>query len=200
MILRFSGLSEDIEINEHRLNILKFKNKDQKFSVIKALGKIDESHDDISLFTDTYDYLNATDKILFTGDPIANDYFFENISTKLRKDIYLQFNAVEKESIQKLIDNMVITLQKRLFMYDLPIVIEENINVLDLLKLFKAKINLSELRSAYDTINTALRIAAKFFREQIIVVDNLANYYTEKELNELDKECQILNLTTLFLN
>ena len=81
MILRFSGLSEDIKINEHRLNILKFKNKDQKFSVIKALGKIDESHDDISLFTDTYDYLNATDKILFTGDPIANDYFFENICT-----------------------------------------------------------------------------------------------------------------------
>lgn len=200
MILRFSCINKDIQVNEHELNILKLENKDQKFAVVKTLSNIENHNDDISLFTDTYDSLKVNEKVLFVGDPIASDYFFDNVATKLRKDIYLQFNAIEREDIQKLTDNIANTLQEKLFMYDLPITIEENISVLDLLKLFKAKINLTELKSAYDTMNTALRIAAKFFQEQIIIVNNLANYFTDEELSELDKECSILNLTTLFLN
>lgn len=187
MKINIDYIDNSIILENGKIMALEIENKHLLFRLIKNFTDIGSGDfiDEIKAFDDDNKEININNKIL-----VLSDFFNFNLDTKK----YLnQINKIIIDNIKDSGDNTLLSLyQKLLYKYnkviketELPIVINNEINVESLVKMIKLKLNLSN--NLLDNLLSLIDLEKIAKANKFLIFVNLKLYLTEKELEELYK-------------
>lgn len=187
MKINIDYIDNSIILENGKIMVLEIENKQLLFRLIKNFTDIDNGEilNEIKVFDENNKEINISSKIL-----VLSDFFNFNLDTKK----YLnQINKLIIDNIKDSEDNILLSLyQKLLNKYnnvikeiDLPIVINNEVNIESLVKLIKLKLNLSD--NLLDNLLSLIDLEKIAKTNEFLVLVNLKLYLTEKELEELYK-------------
>lgn len=187
MKINIDYIDNSIILENGKIMALEIENKYLLFRLIKNFTDIDSGNfiDEIKAFDNDNKEINISNKIL-----VLSDFFNFNLDTKK----YLnQINKIIINNIKDSGDNTLLSLyQKLLYKYnkviketELPIVINNEINVESLVKMIKLKLNLSD--NLLDNLLSLIDLEKIAKANKFLIFVNLKLYLTEKELEELYK-------------
>ena len=187
MKINIDYLDNSIYLENSKIMVLEIENKRLLFRLIKNFTDIDNGDfiDEIKVFGNDNKEINISNKIL-----VLSDFFNFNLDTKK----YLnQINKIIIDNIKDSDDNTLLSLyQKLLYKYnkviketDLPVVINNEVNVESLVKIIKLKLNLSD--NLLDNLLSLIDLEKIAKANKFLIFVNLKLYLTEKELEELYK-------------
>ncbi len=187
MKINIDYIDNSIILENGKIMALEIENKHLLFRLIKNFTDIGSGDfiDEIKAFDDDNKEININNKIL-----VLSDFFNFNLDTKK----YLnQINKIIIDNIKDSGDNTLLSLyQKLLHKYnkviketELPIVINNEVNVESLVKMIKLKLNLSD--NLLDNLLSLMDLEKIAKANKLLIFVNLKLYLTEKELEELYK-------------
>lgn len=187
MKINIDYMDNSIILENGKIMTLEIENKHLLFRLLKNFTDIGSGDfiDEIKAFDDDNKEINISNKIL-----VLSDFFNFNLDTKK----YLnQINKIIINNIKDSSDNTLLSLyQKLLYKYnkviketELPIVINNGINVESLVKMIKLKLNLSS--NLLDNLLSLIDLEKIAKANKFLIFVNLKLYLTEKELEELYK-------------
>ena len=187
MKINIDYIDNSIILENGKIMTLEIENKHLLFRLLKNFTDIGSGDfiDEIKAFDDDNKEINISNKIL-----VLSDFFNFNLDTKK----YLnQINKIIINNIKDSSDNTLLSLyQKLLYKYnkviketELPIVINNEINVESLVKMIKLKLNLSS--NLLDNLLSLIDLENIAKANKFLIFVNLKLYLTEKELEELYK-------------
>lgn len=187
MKINIDYIDNSIILENGKIMVLEIENKQLLFRLIKNFTDLGNGDfiDEIKTFDNDNKEINISNKIL-----VLSDFFNFNLDTKK----YLnQINKIIIDNIKDSGDNTLLILyQKLLHKYnkviketELPIVINNEVNVESLVKMIKLKLNLSD--NLLDNLLSLIDLEKIAKTNEFLVLVNLKLYLTEKELEELYK-------------
>lgn len=183
MNFRVSYFDNLITIEENQILAIEIENKKYFYRLINDLYRINENDtENISIFDSNQNY---NDKI-----KIFLNYFDLEINSKktltdLIKYISNTISQEEKDILQKEFIKIVRKYKQIINSIDLPITIDEEINVSSISK--SLKIRIKENDELLDNLFLLIDIENIFKTNNILVFVNLKQYLTKEEINELYK-------------
>lgn len=187
MKINIDYIDNSIILENGKIMVLEIENKQLLFRLIKNFTDLGNGDfiDEIKAFDNDNKEINISNKIL-----VLSDFFNFNLDTKK----YLnQINKIIIDNIKDSGDNTLLILyQKLLHKYnkviketELPIVINNEVNVESLVKMIKLKFNLSD--NLLDNLLSLIDLEKIAKANKFLIFVNLKLYLTEKELEELYK-------------
>ena len=191
MKFKISFIENIIEVNTEYVRCIEIENKNYFYRVVSLLNNFDNGEE-------LQDEIDFVDKIDFK---LIIDYFNINLNDKKMLNAVIKYvkENIDETNYDKLLKNyqrLCNLFSSSLDYIDLPIYIEEDINIDNIIKLMNIKIKKEEniLKNLFIFVD----IIKELQNYNLLVLVNLKQYLTKEELNEFYKYA-IYNKVALLL-
>ena len=191
MICRIKGFELEILIEEGRLPVLIVLDRPIFRSIVNSFyDNINgNSNNDVLIEDNNKKIINYSKELICIDEFFNIDFKSREIITSLFKEIEKSIN-VDVEAKNK-IESEVKKLGKLLYQYtdeiDFEISFNQEISILNILKLYNFQIDVFELDGALDKLLTLINIYADFKISNVMVFVNLKSYFNINEIKEIYK-------------
>ena len=191
MKFKISFIENIIEVNTEYVRCIEIENKNYFYRVILLLNNFDNGEE-------LQDKIDFIDKINFK---LITDYFNMNLNDKktLNDVIKCVKENIDETNYDKLLKNyqrLYNLFSSSLDNIDLPIYIEEDVNIDNIIKLMNIKIKKED--NILKNLFIFIEIIKELQNYNLLVLVNLKQYLTKEELNEFYKYA-IYNKVALLL-
>lgn len=191
MKFKISFIENIIEVNTEYVRCIEIENKNYFYRVVSLLNNFDNGEE-------LQDKIDFIDKINFK---LITDYFNMNLNDKktLNDVIKCVKENIDETNYDKLLKNyqhLYNLFSSSLDNIDLPIYIEEDVNVDNIIKLMNIKIKKED--NILKNLFIFIEIIKELQNYNLLVLVNLKQYLTKEELNEFYKYA-IYNKVALLL-
>ena len=187
MMIKFNFLDNIIEITDDFITTIEVENKKYFYRIIKNLYDIEKGilSENIVFFDENRKELNRNGKI-----KVYTNYFeLQPNSNKVTNEMTKYFSNLlleeDKLAIQKQYKKLVNLYKKFLNNLDIPLVVEENNSIDNILKQLKVSFNVQD--NLLDNLLLILDIEHVFQFNDLLIFVNLKQYLNKVELIELYK-------------
>lgn len=201
MKLRINGFENEIEFNKENINVLEIRNA-RCFSYMLEIinGKINGlESEEIFLIGNDNEEINMSKEMYIVFDLFNIDYNSKKVLGKLYEIIERNI----KNNQELAIENMMLKIRNYLIeeINELPFefIIKQEIEITDILKLFGLKIDCQCYNSILERVEILIDIISTIGIAKILVIPNLKQYLSKKELLELYKYSLYNNVNLLLL-
>ncbi len=193
MKFKISFIENLIEIDNEYVRCIEIENKDYFYRTISLLNDFNNNED-------LKEEINFIDKIDFK---MIIDYFNVDLNDKKTLNAVIKY---VKENIDVLnYDKLLRSYQRLCTLFsssleniDIPINIEEDINIDNIIKLMNIKINKED--SILKNLFILIDVIKKIKNYNLLILVNLKQYLTKEELNEVYKYAIYNNVTLLLID
>lgn len=190
MIFRIMGFDLEIELDTYKAPVLFIKNKKVLKTTIQSINELINglSHNDVVIDHDLKMISFNKDVIM-----ILNYFNLETYYKQIETVAYKKINEFVQDDIQEKIqiEEKVFKLGELLYNLSLDLDTEftynNDINIVNLLKLYSFKVDDSMLNSSYDKLLYLISAISEFDLKKVIVFVNLKSFYEEHEILEIYK-------------
>ena len=191
MKFKISFIENIIEVNTEYVRCIEIENKNYFYRVVSLLNNFDNGEE-------LQDKIDFIDKINFK---LITDYFNMNLNDKktLNDVIKCVKENIDETNYDKLLKNyqhLYNLFSSSLDNIDLPIYIEEDVNIDNIIKLMNIKIKKED--NILKNLFIFIEIIKELQNYNLLVLVNLKKYITKEELNEFYKYA-IYNKVALLL-
>ena len=191
MKFKISFIENIIEVNTEYVRCIEIENKNYFYRVVSLLNNFDNGEE-------LQDKIDFIDKINFK---LITDYFNMNLNDKktLNDVIKCVKENIDETNYDKLLKNyqhLYNLFSSSLDNIDLPIYIEEDVNIDNIIKLMNIKIKKED--NILKNLFIFIEIIKELQNYNLLVLVNLKQYLTKEELNEFYKYA-IYNKVALLL-
>ena len=191
MKFKISFIENIIEVNTEYIRCIEIENKNYFYRVVSLLNNFDNGEE-------LQDEIDFVDKIDFK---LIIDYFNINLNDKKMLNAVIKYvkENIDETNYDKLLKNyqrLCNLFSSSLDYIDLPIYIEEDINIDNIIKLMNIKIKKEE--NILKNLFIFVVIIKELQNYNLLVLVNLKQYLTKEELNEFYKYA-IYNKVALLL-
>ena len=191
MKFKISFIENIIEVNTEYVRCIEIENKNYFYRVVSLLNNFDNGEE-------LQDKIDFIDKINFK---LITDYFNMNLNEKktLNDVIKCVKENIDETNYDKLLKNyqrLYNLFSSSLDNIDLPIYIEEDVNIDNIIKLMNIKIKKED--NILKNLFIFIEIIKELQNYNLLVLVNLKQYLTKEELNEFYKYA-IYNKVALLL-
>ena len=191
MKFKISFIENIIEVNTEYVRCIEIENKNYFYRVVSLLNNFDNGEE-------LQDKIDFIDKINFK---LITDYFNMNLNDKktLNDVIKCVKENIDETNYDKLLKNyqhLYNLFSSSLDNIDLPIYIEEDVNIDNIIKLMNIKIKKED--NILKNLFIFIEIITELQNYNLLVLVNLKQYLTKEELNEFYKYA-IYNKVALLL-
>ncbi len=187
MMIKFNFLDNIIEITDDFITTIEVENKKYFYRIIKDLYDIEKGilSENVVFFDENRKELNRNGKI-----KVYTNYFeLQPNSNKVTNEMIKYFTNLlleeDKLAIQKQYKKLVNLYKKFLNNVDIPLVVEENNSIDNILKQLKVSFNVQD--NLLDNLLLILDIEHVFQFNDLLIFVNLKQYLNKVELIELYK-------------
>lgn len=178
---------DKIEPLDDDLMIIKTSSQSVYLDILNGLN---DRNDLIKVFDNEYNKLEKSKYIDFYGDLIS----FNGLSTKqissIIKKVVGYFDNDDIDYIQESISSLNNFIQEKLFFWDIPLLITQDIDIEKTIKKLNIHLNPDIEGNPYDIIELLIRLKMETQDKSLIVVNNLANYLNNDQLQSIEKLCK----------
>ncbi len=198
MNLKINYFDNQIRLNKENIQVIEIENKKTFYRLVKDLYSIknNEKLNEIYFFDDNNQEINMYDKV----ELYINFFDLELNSKKnlnmLNKNIVNNINDQEKNEILNNFKKLYKSFNKILFNVDIPIILNNDITIEDIVKFFKISIN--KHNDLLDNLLLLIELEKTLKINEILFFINLKQYLNKEELIELYKY-SIYNEITIVL-
>lgn len=157
---------------------------------LDILNGLNDRNNLLKAFDNEFNELEKSKYIDFYGDLIS----FNGLSTKqinsIVKKIVGYFDNDDINHIQKSISSLNNFIQEKLFLWDIPLLITQDIDIEKTIKKLNIHLNTGIEGNPYDIIELLIRLKMETQDKSLIVVNNLANYLNNDQLQSIEKLCK----------
>lgn len=198
MNLKINYFDNQIRLNKENIQVIEIENKKTFYRLVNDLYSIknNEKLNEIYFFDDNNQEINMYDKV----ELYINFFDLELNSKKnlnmLNKNIVNNINDQEKNEILNNFKKLYKSFNKILFNIDIPIILNNDITIEDIVKFFKISIN--KHNDLLDNLLLLIELEKTLKIKEILFFINLKQYLNKEELIELYKY-SIYNEITIVL-
>lgn len=178
---------DKIEPLDDDLMIIKTSSQSVYLDILNGLN---DRNDLIKVFDNEYNKLEKSKYIDFYGDLIS----FNGLSTKqissIIKKVVGYFDNDDIDYMQRNISSLNNFIQEKLFFWDIPLLITQDIDIEKTIKKLNIHLNPDIEGNPYDIIELLIRLKMETQDKSLIVVNNLANYLNSDQLKSIEKLCK----------
>ncbi|WJV43827.1 type II-A CRISPR-associated protein Csn2 [Apilactobacillus kunkeei] len=178
---------DKIEPLDDDLMIIKTSSQSVYLDILNGLN---DGNDLIKVFDNEYNKLEKSKYIDFYGDLIS----FNGLSTKqissIIKKVVGYFDNDDIDYMQRNISSLNNFIQEKLFFWDIPLLITQDIDIEKTIKKLNIHLNPDIEGNPYDIIELLIRLKMETQDKSLIVVNNLANYLNSDQLQSIEKLCK----------
>ena len=178
---------DKIEPLDDDLMIIKTSSQSVYLDILNGLN---DRNDLIKVFDNEYNKLEKSKYIDFYGDLIS----FNGLSTKqissIIKKVVGYFDNDDIDYMQRNISSLNNFIQEKLFFWDIPLLITQDIDIEKTIKKLNIHLNPDIEGNPYDIIELLIRLKMETQDNSLIVVNNLANYLNNDQLQSIEKLCK----------
>ncbi|CAI2581107.1 type II-A CRISPR-associated protein Csn2 [Apilactobacillus nanyangensis] len=178
---------DKIEPLDDDLMIIKTSSQSVYLDILNGLN---DRNDLIKVFDNEYNKLEKSKYIDFYGDLIS----FNGLSTKqissIIKKVVGYFDNDDIDYMQRNISSLNNFIQEKLFFWDIPLLITQDIDIEKTIKKLNIHLNPDIEGNPYDIIELLIRLKMETQDKSLIVVNNLANYLNSDQLQSIEKLCK----------
>lgn len=178
---------DKIEPLDDDLMIIKTSSQSVYLDILNGLN---DRNDLIKVFDNEYNKLEKSKYIDFYGDLIS----FNGLSTKqissIIKKVVGYFDNDDIDYMQRNISSLNNFIQEKLFFWDIPLLITQDIDIEKTIKKLNIHLNPDIEGNPYDIIELLIRLKMETQDNSLIVVNNLANYLNSDQLQSIEKLCK----------
>ena len=191
MKFKISFIENIIEVNTEYVRCIEIENKNYFYRVVSLLNNFDNGEE-------LQDKIDFIDKIDFK---LIIDYFNINLNDKKMLNAVIKYvkENIDETNYDKLLKNyqrLCNLFSSSLDNIDLPIYIEEDVNIDNIIKLMNIKIKKED--NILKNLFIFIEIIKELQNYNLLVLVNLKQYLTKEELNEFYKYA-IYNKVALLL-
>lgn len=199
MKMKINFLDNEIKFIDGYINNIEVENKKYFFRIINNLLLInDEYNDEILFFDDNYKEINLTNKMNIVIDYFNIDFNNKKYLTETYKLVSEQLTEENRKKINNEYRKIVSSLKTILNKIDIPITINEELDITSLLKMFKLSINSKD--EIIEKLLLLIDIEKIFHINKLLIFVNLKQYLTKEELKELYKYSIYNNIKILLID
>ena len=199
MKMKINFLDNEIKFIDGYINNIEVENKKYFFRIINNLLLInDEYNDEILFFDDNYKEINLTNKLNIIIDYFNIDFNNKKYLTEVNKLFIEQLTEDNRKKINNEYKKIVSSLKTILNKIDIPITINEELDITSLLKMFKLSINSKD--EIIEKLLLLIDIEKMFHVNKLLVFVNLKQYLSKEELKELYKYSIYNNVKILLID
>jgi len=187
MKLKIDYLDNIIEIIDGQITVIEIENKSYFYRIVKSIYEIEKCgfSENVTFFDDKDMEKSMFGKLKVYVNYFELDFDSKKLLTDINKYLCHSIEQEENMTLQKNYKNLVNSYKKILNNVDIPLTVDEEFRIDNLMKILKFKIRKQE-----DLINNLfliIDIENMFKQNNILVFVNLKQYLNKVELNELYK-------------
>lgn len=199
MKMKINFLDNEIKFIDGYINNIEVENKKYFFRIINNLLLInDEYNDEILFFDDNYKEINLTNKLNIIIDYFNIDFNNKKYLTEVNKLFIEQLTEDNRKKINNEYKKIISLLKTNLNKIDIPITINDEIDIISLLKIFKLSINSKD--EIIEKLLLLIDIEKIFHINKLLIFVNLKQYLSKEELKELYKYSIYNNIKILLID
>ena len=201
MIMSIIGFENKIEFKENVVNVIEIYNQKLFASIINIINNQckGEEPDNQIVLMENEKRINMDKEMYLLTDVFNIDFNDKKIINKIY-NILVQ-NIKNRQDYE--LDNMALKIRNYLIeeINELPFEfnMDSEIDILDLLKVFKVKIDTTSYTTVVEKIEFIINIISTLSLAEILVIPNLKTYLAEEELLEIYKYSIYNNIKLLIL-
>mgnify|MGYP005791201995 CR=1 FL=1 len=201
MKLKINGFANEFEFNDNKVNILVIKNTKYFSNIIQKLNnRINEVDcDEIFLLNDNDEELKIQKEMCIITDLFNLNFNSKSIIGKVYDKILDNIKSTEDTEIFDLILKIRKYIVRQTNELPFNFIMNEEVNLLDLLKLFHLRIDELEYETILKRIEFLIELNSTLDMFKIIVIPNLKIYLNDNELLELYKYSLYNNVNLLLI-
>lgn len=157
---------------------------------IDILNGLKDRNDLIKVYDSNYNEMDKSKYIDFYGDLINFDGLVSNQVNALIKKIVDYLGNDDINYIQNCVSKLNDYLQEKLFMIDLPLRVTKDVDIKKAIKNLDIHLDSSIINNPYDILEMLIRLKVETNSDSIIVLNNLANYLDDDQLNDIQQICK----------
>lgn len=187
MNLKISYFDNNLSFNNESIQVIEIENKKMFYRLISdlVLLKNGEKLNELYFFDDKNEELNIGSRVEVYVDFFQIDLNSKKNINALNKKISSNLTDIEKDELLNNFKKLYKSFNRILNEFELPIVINDNLIVEDILKLFKISFKTSN--DLLDNLLLLIEIEKSLNLNEILFFINLKQYLNKEELEELYK-------------
>lgn len=163
--------------------------------VLSFQGKSDK----VKVFNDEYDEKDICKECDFVGDVLLNENVLDKYMLKIINSVFESINEDNRNETFKIWQNLTTNLQQSLFMSDLPLEIDNNVDLKKLYKFSGIHFDQQLSLNPYDIIETVVKIHEECKLKSVVVLTNVLHYLNTQQLNDLIEFIKEINLPLVLI-
>lgn len=187
MNLKISYFDNNLSFNNESIQVIEIENKKMFYRLISdlVLLKNGEKLNELYFFDDKNEELNIGSRVEVYVDFFQIDLNSKKNINALNKKISSNLTDIEKDELLNSFKKLYKSFNRILNEFELPIVINDNLIIEDILKLFKISFKTSN--DLLDNLLLLIEIEKSLNLNEILFFINLKQYLNKEELEELYK-------------
>lgn len=187
MNLKISYFDNKLSFNNESIQVIEIENKKMFYRLISdlVLLKNGEKLNELYFFDDKNEELNIGSRVEVYVDFFQIDLNSKKNINALNKKISSNLTDIEKDELLNSFKKLYKSFNRILNEFELPIVINDNLIIEDILKLFKISFKTSN--DLLDNLLLLIEIEKSLNLNEILFFINLKQYLNKEELEELYK-------------
>ncbi|MBQ8472411.1 MAG: type II-A CRISPR-associated protein Csn2 [Bacilli bacterium] len=187
MNLKISYFDNNLSFNNESIQVIEIENKKMFYRLISdlVLLKNGEKLNELYFFDDKNEELNIGSRVEVYVDFFQIDLNSKKNISALTKKISSNLTDIEKDELFNSFKKLYKSFNRILNEFELPIVINDNLIIEDILKLFKISFKASN--DLLDNLLLLIEIEKSLNLNEILFFINLKQYLNKDELEELYK-------------
>lgn len=200
MNIKVNYLENNITLNNENIFVIEVENKKFFYRLVSDLYKIGNNDilDEIYFYDDNNKEINVSNKIELYNNFFEMDFNSKKNLTILNKTVLASLDENEKIIIMNNLKKLYKTISKCLKDIDLPLILNDDLEIEDVIKLFK--ISLSCKDDLIEKLFLLIDIERNFRINKMLFFINLKQYLTENELEELYKYAIYNNVKIILID
>lgn len=199
MKMKINFLDNEIKFIDGYINNIEVENKKYFFRIINnLLLKNNDNNDEILFFDENFEEINFTNKLNIIIDYFNIDFNNKKYLTEVNKLFIEQLTEDNRKKINNEYRKIISLLKTNLNKIDIPITINDEIDIISLLKIFKLSINSKD--EIIEKLLLLIDIEKIFHINKLLIFVNLKQYLTKEELKELYKYSIYNNVKILLID
>lgn len=159
-----------------------------------------DSNEKIKLFTDEYDKLTVRKEIDWLGSLIDYETIPSKITKKVITTITDNLTNEEINQMQQIHRQMTKLIQQKLFMTDLPLVVNFDYTNAKLFKYAEVKFDSTIFLNPLELLLTYIKIHAECRDERIVTIINPSHFLTVEDMIVVERLCQETQVSLLMID
>lgn len=199
MIIKINGLDNELVLNDSQIGVIEINDIKLHRHILEIINNKVEGiyNNELFILSDKYEEIDFKNNVYLLNDIFNIDINSKKIVNKIYNLINSSYDDEEKlifsSKIQEVKNNLIYKTNEFPFTFS----INNDISILDMLKLFNFKVDYSTYTTLLEKIELLIDVLVNLNIAKVLIIPNLKMYLTNEELVYLYKYSLYNNITII---